>query len=643
VIGLMLTLFPPHDDVRARLLSLGFLTAGLTAAVGGASGWNSFWGANTIQKVLLSLLAPVIVASHLTFPSVSLPRQRKGIITLVFAIAVLLSLLVMIGDWFLKPRGYPSSVTAAIYLRQAVFVFFMLSWLVAVVLLIRNRYFSRDPEIRRQTGIVIWGMVLGMGPFFAFTLLPYILFGQEYLAGSYTILFLLLLPLAYAYVIFQRKLLKVDFIINRIVVWFTLILLILIASILIFGLLVLLFRLPSQLPLLGGIVAVLIALPFASLSKVVQAQVDRVLYGSHYDFALVTSSLSGQLAQPLDRNRLVALLTQNLPQQMGIQRATLFLTDGNRLELDGANEIPVAFPVLDELRRTLIMVRRPMRAAQLWNTLSSDAQISLKGFGWAQVFAPLIAESKLQGILILGQRASGDVYSDQDLRIIATVAEQGAMAATNLMLVERLRGLAQQLVRSEEEQRKRLVSDLHDTVLQELFFIKQGLHKDPDNPELLDYLEGLIQNLRRMIKAQRPPLLDQGLPLALQGLVEELQKRADSSTSITWQSNLDGTLSLSDEQATSIFRIAQEALNNAVKHAHAHCIEVKLERDTNDVIRLQVKDDGVGATGTSKDGKLEQNHFGWILMQERATMIGAELKIHSHPGEGTTVILEVRP
>jgi two-component system sensor histidine kinase ComP len=641
-IGLVLTLFALRDDVRARLLSLGFLMAGLTAAVGGASGWNSFWGANTIQKVLLSLLAPVIVAAHLTFPSVSFPKQRKNIVYPVFGFAVLLSVAVMIDDWILKPLGYTFSLAFGIYLRQLVFVFFMLSWLAAVALLVHNRFLSREPEIRRQTGIIIWGMALGIGPFFAFTLLPYILFGQEYLVGSYTILFLLLLPLAYAYVIFQRRLLKIDFIINRIAVWFTLILLILIVSILIFGLLVLLFNLPSQLPIYGGFVAALIALPFTSLSKGVQAQVDRVLYGSHYDFATVTSSLSNQLALPLDRNRLIELLAQQLPQQMGIQRAALFLSDGNKPVLEGMNENQPTSLVIDELSQALLQYRRPVRAAQLWHTLSPNFQICLKEFDWAQVYAPIIAESKLQGILILGQRASGDIYSDQDLRIIATVAEQGALAATNLILVERLRGLARQLVRSEEEQRKRIASDLHDTVLQELFYIKQGLRKDPNNPELLDYLEGLIKNLRQMIKAQRPPLLDQGLPLALQGLVEDMQKRVTPSTSITWQSSLDGTLSLNDEQATSIFRITQEAMNNAVKHAHAHHIEVKLERDARGVICLQVKDDGIGASVTDKDGRLGQNHFGWVLMQERATMIGAELNIQTHLGEGMSVVLEVQ-
>jgi two-component system sensor histidine kinase ComP len=643
IIGLVLTLFPAQEDMRARLLGLGFLIAGLTAAVGGASGWNSFWGANTIQKVLLSLLASIIVATHLNFPSISFSRYRKGIINLTFAFTFLLSVIVMINDWVLKPQGYPLSITYGVYLRQVIFAFFMFSWFVALALLIRNRFLSFEPEIRRQTGIIIWGMVLGAGPFFALTLLPYILFGQEYVAGSYTSLFLLLLPLAYAYVIFQRKLLKIDFIINRIVVWFILTLLILMASVLIFGVIVLIFDLPSQLPIFGGIVAVLIALTFTSLSKVVQTQVDRVLYGSHYDFISVTYNLSNHLVQALDRNRLVELLTQHLPQQMGIQQATLYLSSGTRPECKRRSENQDTLPMIDELNQALLEFRRPVRTAQLWSIGSSNVKRYLEKFDWGQVYVPLIVESKLQGILILGQRVNGDIYSDQDLHIIATVAEQGALAAANLELVDKLRGLTQQLVRSEEEQRKRLAGDLHDTALQELFYIKQGLRKAPNNPELIDYLELIIQNLRQVIQAQRPPLLDQGLPLALQGLVEDMQKKTDSSTSIILHSNVEGSLPLSDEQATSIFRITQEAINNAIKHAYAQIIEVKLVQDIHGVIHLQVKDDGIGMSNTDSDEKEGRNHFGLLLMQERATMIGSELKIHTHSDEGTTIVLEFQP
>jgi hypothetical protein len=69
--------FAPQDDARSHLLSIAFLIAGPDSGCGRASGWNSFWGANTIQKVLLSSLASVIVVVHLNFLSVSFPDTRK--------------------------------------------------------------------------------------------------------------------------------------------------------------------------------------------------------------------------------------------------------------------------------------------------------------------------------------------------------------------------------------------------------------------------------------------------------------------------------------------------------------------------------------------------------------------------------------
>ena len=638
-IGFVLARFVPADDIRARLLGLGFITAGLTAAVGGASGWNSFWGANTIQKVLLALLAPLIVTAHLTFPTIRFPRQRKSIIRFLFLLASGLSLLVIFEDWVLKPQGQVLKQLFGLSLRDYVFIFFMLAWAFAVLLLIFNRLQAQEPEIRRQTGIIIWGMVLGIGPFFLFTLLPYILFNDEYLPGSTTILFLILLPLAYAYVIFQRKLLKVDFLINRAVVWFILIQLIFFASIMIFGLLVLVFDLPTQLPLYGGLVATLIALPFTTLAKSVQARVDRVLYGSHYDYWTVTSSTSKLLAQTQDRSQLVGLLTAELPQQMGIRQAELLLTDGDRLVPEKVPDSPITYPNDDDFCRELKRCHVPVRATHLWRILTPQAVAGWDQYQSAQIFVPLVFKDELQGILVLGKRVTGDVYSEKDLSIITTVAEQGVLALVNVMLFEKQRRLAQQLVRTSEEEHKRLASDLHDTVLQDLFFIKQGLHTDATNPDLPDYLEETIQNLCRSIKIQRPPLLDNGLSLALQGLIEDMRKITGHRTTITWVTNVNGSAELNDEQATAFFRIAQEALNNAVKHANAKLIEVSLKQSPNKTTRLKVNDNGNGSPWLQSDGNLNHTHFGLVLMQERAAMIDARLIMSSLPGEGTTVEL----
>ncbi|HWQ83795.1 MAG TPA: ATP-binding protein, partial [Anaerolineales bacterium] len=444
-----------------------------------------------------------------------------------------------------------------------------------------------------------------------------------------------------AYVIFQRKLLKVDFLINRLVVWFTLILLILIASILAFGVLVIAFDLPAQLPIYGGVVAALIALPFSTLSKTVQDSVDRILYGSHYDYWTVTSSMSRQLAQTLDRNQLISLLTEQLPQQMGIRQTELLLVDGGSLMSEQTTAKLPALSLDNNFCRELRRSHVPMRASQAWNLISPDENKDWSHCAWAQIFAPLVFKDELQGILILGQRVTGDVYSDQDLSIIATVAEQGALALVNVILFEKQRRLARQLVRSAEEERKRLASDLHDTVLQELFFIKQGLHQNPGNPALVDYLDESIQNLRQSIKTHRPPLLDKGLTLALQGLIEDVRKISGSKTAIIWSTNIEGSPGLNDEQATVIFRIAQEALNNAVKHAKASLVEVSLEQCPEQITHLKVSDNGSGLPWLQPDGNLDHAHFGLVLMQERAAMIDARLHINTLPGEGTTIELEV--
>jgi signal transduction histidine kinase len=281
-----------------------------------------------------------------------------------------------------------------------------------------------------------------------------------------------------------------------------------------------------------------------------------------------------------------------------------------------------------------------MRASHLWSLLTTQAKVGWDEYKSAQVFVPLIFKGELQGILVLGKRIIGDVYSDQDLSIIATVAEQGVLALVNVLLFEKQRRLAQQLVRLAEEERKRLASDLHDTVLQDLFFIKQGLHNDATNPELVDNLEETIQNLRRSIKNQRPPLLDNGISLALQGLVEDMRKIAGPKTAISWVTNIKVAMDLNDEKATAFFRIAQEALNNAVKHACANHIAVSLEQDRHKTIRLKVSDNGNGSPWIQSDRQLNHTHFGLVLMHERAAMIDARLIISSLPGEGTSIELE---
>jgi two-component system sensor histidine kinase ComP len=638
--GLVLCLFAPMHDARTRLIGMVWLVGGVAMAAGGPGTACLFWGAYTTLEVSWSVLAFLIVTAHLYFPAPVLGPRRRHIAHAFLAIALLLSALVVVEDWVLGLRGLSLPRIHRFSVHSATYTFFFISVLIAVVLLLFSSFVSRDGEVRRQTRIILWGTVLGFGPLFSLTLLPWLLFGPgtEYLDAPYSVLFLVLIPLAYAYVIYQRKLLRVDLVINRLVVSFVLVLLIVAVSIVLLGLVSLAFRFPAQVPLVGGILAALIALPSPALHRAVHRRVNRVLYGCHYDFATVTVRISSELAQTVDRESLTRLLTESLPGQMGIRRAQVFLREDDALVLQQL--APCSIATDDQVCRVLLEGQMPVRAERLWSRVSAATREQWQPFAWVHLFVPLVLKERLMGVLILGARRSGSVYSEQDFRIVGTAARHGALAYENVLLVEKLRGLNRELVRMDEARRKRMVSNLHDTVLQQMFFIKQGLlhRQDHFHAELID---GAIRGLRHTIKEQRPPLLDQGLELALQSLVADAQEMVGDSPVIVLRNTLTARPGLSDEEATALYRIVQESLTNALKHAHAQTIVVEVTQDGGAGIRLCVDDDGVGIPAGSWGTEARDGHYGLVGVQERAAMVGAQLDIVSTPGEGTRIEVEL--
>jgi signal transduction histidine kinase len=217
------------------------------------------------------------------------------------------------------------------------------------------------------------------------------------------------------------------------------------------------------------------------------------------------------------------------------------------------------------------------------------------------------------------------------------VGQQAALSIANINLVETLRGLAQQLVRSDEEQRKMLARDLHDSVLQDLFFVKQRLTRS--DPEAASFVDHAIARLRQTIKSQRSSLLDRGLMLALQDLINQMEQLAEDDVVILWHNFLKDEIVLSDEKATSIYRIVQESLSNVLKHAQADQAIVTARKD-HGFLEIQVEDNGIGFAKNNLESA--GHHFGLLGMRERARMIGAEMHIASQPGLGTTVTVKMK-
>jgi PAS domain S-box-containing protein len=215
---------------------------------------------------------------------------------------------------------------------------------------------------------------------------------------------------------------------------------------------------------------------------------------------------------------------------------------------------------------------------------------------------------------------------------------------------ENLRFYLQQVTKAQEEERKHIARELHDVTAQRLVALSHHLEEftrndrplTPDKPLLLaklrEQVKEALQEVMCFTRDLRPPILDDlGLIPALEWLTDDLKERFSVEANLRV---LGTQRRLSPEAELLLFRIIQEALTNVRRHAQASRVEVTLEFG-KDKTRASVRDNGTGFEPPKTLGDLSRvGKLGLIGMQERAQLLGSNLKIRSKPGAGTTVVVE---
>jgi signal transduction histidine kinase len=199
------------------------------------------------------------------------------------------------------------------------------------------------------------------------------------------------------------------------------------------------------------------------------------------------------------------------------------------------------------------------------------------------------------------------------------------------------RRLGRSVWRVQEDERRRLARELHDGIGQNLTALKHRLVQLGDGlaPQQRAQLDAAIalcgdalEDTRHLSRLLRPPILDDlGLEPALRALARSLGESAALEVTI----EIDGLPPLDDDLQTLLFRVAQEALNNAAKHAQAHTVLLRLIA-RGGVLQLQVADDGLGC---DPDVALHSGGSGLSGMRERLRLYEGSLELHSAPGAGT--------
>jgi signal transduction histidine kinase len=257
---------------------------------------------------------------------------------------------------------------------------------------------------------------------------------------------------------------------------------------------------------------------------------------------------------------------------------------------------------------------------------------------WIRLILSLEAGDEIVGLWLLGRRDPDDAYHAAEIPIFQSLADQAAIAMSNLLQAERLRILYQLDIDRHEEERHRLALELHDSVLNQLAVLRMNVDESNLSPNFQQAYEEVVQRLREIVSDLRPPMLNYGLKLALEELAQNLMERSGNQARVTlalW----GGEERYPQNIEQHLFRIVQEACENAVRHAKATHVIISAQLDAQEII-LDIQDNGVGFEMGERlelDDLLIHKHFGLAGIVERASLIGAKAHITSSLKTGTHI------
>ncbi len=242
--------------------------------------------------------------------------------------------------------------------------------------------------------------------------------------------------------------------------------------------------------------------------------------------------------------------------------------------------------------------------------------------------------------------------TELEARVAARTAEISALLEQSRQMQEQLRHLSHLVLRTQEEERKRISRELHDEFAQTLVGINihlAALSREPAaKPKgfrqriarTQRLVEDWVGTVQRFIRELRPTVLDDlGLIPALHSYVEDFTKETGIRVHLA-AFTLAGIEGLNSAKRTVLYRVAQEALTNAARHAEASRVEVKI-RKLGDAVCMEIRDDGKSFDAKRVLLARRRKRLGLIGMRERVEMVGGSLSVESAARKGTTIRAQI--
>lgn len=650
------------------LLSSSSLTAGFLSGYGIDLAGRLFY-------ILLAWLSPILFQFHFVWTSMPLNRYGKFVLISFYVLAFMWTIpFTIFSIERLQDMGW--------FLILRLGVRFTIAFsLVLIILFLGIQFHSlKQSTAQFRVRLTFSSFVLGFTPLLLLSLLPNLL-GNVFIPFEINFIWLLFIPLSFAYSLSSRRNRKIERLISHVIVYY-------LASVLfIGGYLVIADALTFFVPAwegywiwaIAGMAMVLLFL-ITRANQLIQRIVNWVLYGSEKTRLDLLAQVTDSLGLVLDRGKLKQILVDELAALIPTSGNILFLKNGNgNLAVQGSSEgymsqIPLGFsiplngslatfvkdrgPVIDDAN----VIKRVLDAATL--TVGEQNILTAQENG---LWIALRSAEELHGLLLLGCKQAGDPFNHVDPKVWHIVAHQAGVAAHNLLLAEditvsrnELAIAHQQLLYTSEQERRQIAYELHDNAVQQLLGVNLQavalqkkvyflLPKDTSSTSVdLEFqslrreILGVTSQLREMIGELRPAGLEEfGLGSALESFIHSLQRQMGQTLPQIELQIEQGDQRIPNNVAICVFRVSQESLRNIMRHANASSINIKLSI-TEQEVALDITDNGLGFTVPSRLSELTRdNHFGLVGMAERISWVNGNLDIQSTLGHGTHIMVRV--
>jgi two-component system sensor histidine kinase ComP len=517
----------------------------------------------------------------------------------------------------------------------------ILFYLIAIYIKYRHHH-----QLKLIVKTILISIVISFSPLVLFSFIPKLLFRHEWIGSIYTAWFVLFFPISFAYLILSKQLFDIDIVLRRVLFTITI-------SLVPSTLLSLVFAIQAEHYLEKIGIHFLITLAVMSLVlyslEYLTTKLEKIMFPRKHFLQASLKKIAKNLSSVTTFRQMKEIILSDIVGTMQVYGGAIVF------------ELPDSIEVISEGAISAEEIERLLREQKLRNHPDYHTFEINRHEEYTSYFVmtrkktnAMLGREEIQWLNLILSYLSVSLENVYLIRKLNMKTHEIAAQLTNEQEWQDLVWLRKSMFQLQERERVRIANDLHDTTMQDIFFVMRkvkSLFKISQNGEaqkqltdVITHLELINMNLRQCCFELNPHLIQNiGLSGALQNFVDAEQGLSPFELNYAFEGT--GSLERLDlETKRHIFRIVQELITNAKKHAGASAVSVKLSASGGSLL-IQYEDDGSGfdQNAGAARGLLTSSGLGLEQMRTRILHLGGRLEMQSAPGEGVkaTILIPI--